>query len=91
MATDYAFRGARLAGAVIDTPANFTIIPVTVNAAALTGTATVAAGSVIIGCVSAGNQDQFISNVAISGTTLTVTLKAAATATNNFKVTVVGA
>lgn len=36
----------------------------------------------------AGNQDQFVDNVAISGTTLTVTLATNATATNTYKVTV---
>jgi len=45
------------------------------------------AGSTILGIYPAGNQDQFVDNVAISSTTLTVTLAANATATNTYKVT----
>jgi hypothetical protein len=48
----------------------------------------VVAGSTILGIYSVGNQDQFVSNVAISSTTLTVTLKAAATAQNQFRVNI---
>lgn len=61
---------------------------VTVAASATSGTATVVAGSVILGIYPAGNQDQFVDNVAISTTTLTVTLAAAATADNTYKVVV---
>lgn len=61
---------------------------VTVNAAAASGTATVVSGSTILGIYPAGNQDQFVDNVAISTTTLTVTLAANATATNTYKVVV---
>lgn len=61
---------------------------VTVLAGAATGTATVVASSIVLGCVPAGNQDQFIDNVAIASTTLTVTLAANATADNVFKVSV---
>ena len=59
------------------------------NSSATSGTATVVAGSVVLGVYPAGNQDQFVDNVAISGTTLTVTLAAAATATNTYKVTLI--
>ncbi len=57
---------------------------VTVSAAASTGTVTVPVGSIIISITPSGNQDQFIDNVAISGSTLTVTLAANATADNTF-------
>jgi len=64
---------------------------VTVLATATTGTATVTSGSTPIGIISTGNQDQLVDNVAVSGTTLTVTLAAAATANNTFKVTLLKA
>ncbi|WP_437770622.1 hypothetical protein [Arthrobacter sp. KNU40] len=69
-------------------PTNLKTVTVTVNAAATSGTATVRAGAKILGILPAGNQDQFVDNVAISGTTLTVTLSAAATGANQFNVTV---
>lgn len=69
-------------------PINLKTVAVTVASAATTGTATVKAGARILGIVPAGNQDQFVDNVALIGTTLTVTLSAAATAINSFKVTV---
>lgn len=65
---------------------------VTVDAAATSGSAAVDTsiiGGTVIGIVPAGNQDQFVDNVAIDGTgVLTVTLAAAATAINTFKVAV---
>lgn len=61
---------------------------VTVAAAATSGTATVVAGSKILGIYPVSNQDQHIDSVAIADTTLTVTLAAAATADNVFKVVV---
>lgn len=61
---------------------------VNVTAGQTSGTATVVTGSIIWAIYPAGNQDQLVDNVAISGTTLTVTLAAAATAQNNFRVTV---
>lgn len=76
----------RVVGAIV--PTNLKTVTVTVNAAATSGTATVKAGAKILGILPAGNQDQFVDNVALSGTTLTVTLGAAATAANIFKVTV---
>lgn len=70
---------------------NLKTITVTVAGAATAGTATVAAGATILGIYPAGNQDQLVDNVAISGTTLTVTLAAAATGINTFKVTILEA
>lgn len=82
------FKGAVLKGAKIDVAANMATKTVTVNASSTSGTATVKAGSVVLGIYPAGNQDQFVDNVAIATTTLTVTLASAATANNVFKVTV---
>ena len=62
------------------------IVAVTVSAGASTGTATVTSGSLVIGWRATGNQDQFIDNISISGTTLTITLAANATADNTFSV-----
>lgn len=64
------------------------IVPVTVASTATTGTAAVTAGATILGITPASNEDQFVNNVAISSTTLTVTLHAAATATTTFNVAV---
>lgn len=64
------------------------IVPVTVASTATTGTATVTAGATILGIEPSSNEDQFVNNVAISSTTLTVTLHAAATATTTFNVVV---
>lgn len=82
------FKGAKLVGASIDAAANISTKTVTVAVGATSGTATVTAGSIILGHYPAGNQDQLIDNIAISGTTLTVTLAAGATAANTIKVTV---
>ena len=82
------FKGAKLVGAKVDLASNISKKTVTVTAGQTSGTATVTAGSTLLGCYPAGNQDQFVDNVAISGTTLTVTLAAAATANNTYKVTV---
>ncbi|NDZ93339.1 hypothetical protein G3I13_02005 [Streptomyces sp. SID6673] len=83
------FKGAKLVGAKIDAVTSVVTKTVTVNSSATSGTATVVAGSVVLGVYPAGNQDQFVDNVAISGTTLTVTLAAAATAANTYKVTLI--
>ena len=64
------------------------VIPVTVGLGANSGTAVVTAGAIVIGCVPSSNQDQFINNVAISSTTLTITLHANATAASTFNVAV---
>lgn len=63
------------------------IVSVTVSAGSAAGTATVTSGAIIIGWRATGNQDQFIDNIAVSGTTLTITLAANATADNTFQVT----
>lgn len=60
---------------------------VTVSAGSSSGTATVTSGSIVIGWRPTGNQDQFIDNISVSGTTLTITLGANATADNTFQVT----
>lgn len=67
---------------------NYTIKAVTVTAGQTSGTATVTAGSVILGYYPTSNQDQFVDSIVISSTTLTVTLAAAATANNVFAVVV---
>ena len=66
-------------------------VSVTVLAAATSGTGTATSGSIIIGWRPAGNIDQQVDNIAISGTTVTVTLGAAATADNNFVVILIRA
>jgi hypothetical protein len=63
-------------------------VAVTVSAGQSTGTATVTSGAVVFGAPRpTGNQDQFIDNCSVSGTTLTITLAANATADNTFEVT----
>ena len=62
---------------------------VTVASGDTTGTVTVPQGSTIVGYYPTSNQDQFVDSVAISGTTLTITLAAAATADNVFNVNVI--
>ena len=64
---------------------------VTVSAGSATGTATVTSGSIVLGWRPTGNNDQFVDNIAVSGTTLTVTLTANATADNTFQVTLLKA
>lgn len=63
-------------------------VSVTVSSGGTTGTATVVKGSTVISIFPVSNQDQLIDSVAISDTTLTVTLAAAATADNVFTVIV---
>jgi len=58
---------------------DYEIKTVTVLAAATSGVATVTAGDVILGYYPTSNQDQFVSSIAISVNTLTITLGAAAT------------
>lgn len=81
------FKGVTLVGARIDGKQIVTKA-VTVALGQTTGTVAVVAGSRILGIAPAGNQDQFVDNVAIAATTLTVTLAAAATAANQFNVAV---
>jgi len=61
-------------------------VTVTVQATATSGTGTVTADSQILGYYPAGNQDQFVESIVIFDTTLVITLAAAATADNIFKV-----
>ena len=72
--------------AVTESKLSYETASVTVLAAATTGTATVTAGSIILGYYPTSNQDQFVDSIAISSTTLTVTLGTAATANNVFTV-----
>jgi hypothetical protein len=69
-------------------------VTVNVNAAATTGSSAAdptLVGGTTIGWRSAGNQDQLIDNIVLNADgSITVTLAAAATAQNNFVVTVVG-
>lgn len=71
-------------------PTNLSTKTVTVAAGQTSGTVAVPAGAVVLGAYPGGNQDQLIDNISVSGTTLTVTLGAAATADNTIKVTVLG-
>ena len=78
---------AELATASVTEPKlSYETVSVTVLATATTGTGTVTAGSVILGYYPTSNQDQFVDSIAISSTTLTITLGAAATADNVFTV-----
>ncbi len=72
--------------AVTASKLSYEVVEVTVAATESTGTATVTAGSVILGCYPKSNQDQFIDSVAVADTTVTVTLAASATADNVFNV-----
>ena len=72
--------------AVTKTKLSYEVVAVTVAAAATSGTGTATTGSIILGYYPTGNQDQLVDNVAIAGTTVTVTLAAAATANNTFNV-----
>ncbi len=75
------------AGAIGQSQLKYEQKTVTVLATATTGTVTVTAGDIIIGYYASTNQDQFIKSIAISSTTLTITLLNAATANNVFVVT----
>jgi len=74
------------AAAVTQSKLSYETASVTVSAGTASGTATVTSGSIILGFRPTGNQDQFIDNISVSGTTLTVTLAANATADNTFQV-----
>ena len=74
-------------GAIGQSEFKYEQVTVTVTAGNPSGTATVTSGSIIIGWRATSNQDQFIDSMAVSGTTLTVTLAANATADNVFQVT----
>lgn len=79
------------AAAAAKAKVKYEIAAVTVAAGQTAGTATVVAGGEIVGYYPTGNQDQFVDSIAIASTTLTVTLAAAATADNTFKVFVLKA
>ena len=70
----------------------FKSVAITVNAAATSGVSVAdpdLVGGTIMGFTPAGNQDQRVDNITVSGTgVVTVTLAAAATANNTFRVTV---
>ena len=72
--------------AVTASKLSYEVVEVTVTNGENTGTATVTAGSVILGCYPKSNQDQFIDSVAVADTTVTVTLAGQATADNVFNV-----
>ena len=74
------------ASAVGQSELKYESVSVTVSAGQTSGTGTATSGAVIIGWRPTGNIDQFVDNVAISGTTVTVTLGANATADNTFVV-----
>ena len=61
-------------------------VAVTVTAGNPSGTGTVTSGSIVLWWRPTGNNDQFVDNIAVSGTTLTITLAANATVDNTFSV-----
>ena len=61
-------------------------VAVTVTAGNPSGTGTVTSGSIILGWRPTGNNDQFVDNITVSGTTLTITLATNATVDNTFSV-----
>ena len=73
-------------GAVTAPKLSYEVVEVTVATGQTTGTGTVTAGSIILGYYPISNQDQFVDSIAVSETTLTITLAVAATADNKFKV-----
>lgn len=73
------------AGKFVQADINYEVVSVTVLATATTGTATITTGSIILGWYPTA-QDQIVKSIGISGTTLTVTLGAAATANNTFSI-----
>ncbi len=66
-------------------------LSVTVSSGSSTGNVTITSGSIVIGFRPTGNNDQFVDNIAISGTTLTITLANNATLDNTFEVTLLKA
>lgn len=87
LATNSVNNAAMADDAIKQAELDYEQVNVTVGAGGATGTATVTSGSIVIGWRATGNQDQFIDNAAVSGTTLTITLAANATADNTFQVT----
>ena len=78
--------GKLSANAVSQAKLKYETADITVSAGNPTGTATITSGSIVIGFYPTGNNDQFVDNISISGTTLTITLAANATVNNTFKV-----
>lgn len=64
-------------------------VSITVLLGQSSGTGTATSGSIIIGYYPTGNNDVLVDNVAISGTTVTITLSAVAIANNTFKVVLI--
>jgi hypothetical protein len=84
---DGAVTTTQLGTAAVTAPKlSYEVVEVTVAANQTTGTGTVTAGSIILGYYPISNQDQFVDSIAVSETTLTITLAEAATADNKFKV-----
>lgn len=84
---DGAVTTTQLGTAAVTAPKlSYEVVEVTVAANQATGTGTVTAGSIILGYYPISNQDQFVDSIAVSETTLTITLAEAATADNKFKV-----
>ena len=84
---DGAVTTTQLGTAAVTAPKlSYEVVEVTVAASQTTGTGTVTAGSIILGYYPISNQDQFVDSIAVSETTLTITLAVAATADNKFKV-----
>lgn len=89
---DNAVTNAKMADdAIKQAELDYQVASVTVTTGQTTGTATVVAWGQILGIYPTWNQDQFVDNVAIASTTLTVTLAAAATADNTFNVVILKA
>lgn len=84
---DGAVTTTQLGTAAVTAPKlSYEVVEVTVATNQTTGTGTVTAGSIILGYYPISNQDQFVDSIAVSETTLTITLAEAATADNKFKV-----
>src|SRR3990167_9308606 len=79
------------AAAVGQSELKYEVVAVTVSAGASSGTGSATSGSIIIGWRPTGNIDAFVDNASISGTTVTITLGANATADNTFSVTLLKA
>jgi len=86
IAADSVTQAMIAANAVGQSEWKYESVSVTVSAGQSSGTGTATSGSIIIGWRPTGNLDQFPDNIAISGTTVTITLAANATADNTFVV-----
>ena len=84
---DSAVTNAKVGSAAITSgKISYEQISITISAGQSSGTGTATSGSIIIGWRPAGNVDQFVDNISLSGTTITITLAANATADNQFVV-----